>query len=178
LADVAIRTAEEPRALVSALRSAVSSIDKEQPVSNVRTLDEIVDESMRPWRFQMLLLMVFAGVAVALSVTGVFGVLSYAVTTRTTEFGVRVALGARPATLVALVLRQAAVLIAAGVIVGGAGAWALMRYLQALLFEVQPHDTETFALTAGLLAVTALVASVVPAIRAARTDPLVALRYE
>jgi predicted permease len=140
LADFAVRTSGDPRPLVGAIRAAVWALDGDQPLTNIRTLDDIVSTSVAARRFQMLLLAVFAGVAVTLSVVGIFGVLAYAVTQRTAEFGLRMALGAPSRTILTLVLRQAAVLIGAGVVIGLAGAWGLMRYLQSLLFEVQPHD--------------------------------------
>ncbi len=178
LADLAVRTSGDPRPLVAAIQAAVWALDKDQPVTNVRTLDEIVSASVAERRFHMLLLVVFAGVALTLTVVGIFGVLAYAVTQRTAEFGVRLALGAQSRTILALVLRQALVLISAGVLLGVAGAWALTRYLQSLLFEVKPHDASTYLLTTGLLVVVSVLASAIPARRAARVDPLVALRYE
>jgi putative ABC transport system permease protein len=178
LSDLAVRASVEPRSLLPSIQSAVWSIDKDQPVTNVRTLDEIVDLSVRQRRFQTLLLIAFAGVALALSLVGIFGVLAYAVSQRTPEFGIRLALGAPSRRVLALVLRQAVVLIAAGLAVGVLGAWSLTRYLQSLLFEVRSHDLATYALTAVLLVVASLVASAIPARRAARVDPLTALRYE
>jgi len=178
LSDLAVRASVEPRALLPSIQSAIWSIDKEQPVTNVRTLDEIVDLSVRLRRFQMLLLTAFAGVALALSLVGISGVLTYAVSQRTPEFGIRLALGSPSGRVLALVLRQAAVLIAAGLGVGVIAAWGLTRYLQSLLFEVRPHDVRIYASTAILLLVSALVASAIPARRAARVDPLTALRNE
>jgi putative ABC transport system permease protein len=178
LADLAVRTSGDPRPLLGAIRAAVWALDGDQPVTNVRTLEEIISASVAERRFQMLLLMVFAGVAVALGIVGIFGVLAYTVTQRTAEFGIRLALGAQSRTILALVLRQACVLIGAGVAIGLAGAWGLTRYLQSLLFEVQPHDVMTYVITAALLVLVSLLASAIPASRGARVDPLVALRYE
>jgi predicted permease len=178
LSDLAVRTSVEPRSLLPAIQSAVWSLDKDQPVTNVRTLDEIVALSVSQRRFQMLLLALFAGVGLTLSLVGIFGVLAYSVAQRTAEFGVRLALGAPPRTILALVLRQAAALIVAGLAVGVVGAWSLSRYLQSLLFEVRPHDLSTYLLTGALLLVASVLASAIPARRAARVDPLVALRYE
>ena len=178
LADVAVKTSGDPRQLVPALRAAVWAIDKDQPLTNVRTLDEVISTSLAERRFHLLLLVLFAGVAVALAVVGVFGVIAYGVAQRTAEFGIRLALGATSLTILALVLRQALMLIGIGTVAGLAGAFVLTRYVQSLLFDVQPHDAATYALTALLLVVVSTIASAIPAARGARVDPLVALRYE
>jgi ABC-type antimicrobial peptide transport system permease subunit len=178
LSDLAVRASTDPRSLVPAIQSAVWSIDKDQPITNLRTLDEIVDLSVRQRRFQTLLLIVFASVALALSLVGIFGVLSYTVAQRTPEFGIRLALGAPARTILTLVLRQAVRLIAVGALIGLAAAWALTRYLESLLFEVRPHDARTYLATVALLVAVSVVASMIPARRASRVDPLVALRYE
>jgi putative ABC transport system permease protein len=178
LADLAVRTATDPRALVNAIQAEVWAIDKEQPVSSVLTLEEILTASVAQRRFQMLLLIVFASVAVALAVIGIYGVLSYSVTQRTSELGIRIALGARPGAIHALVLRQAGLVIAAGITAGLAGAWAVTVYLESLLFQVKAHDWRTYAAAATLLAVVAVGAALLPARRGARIDPMVALKYE
>jgi putative ABC transport system permease protein len=178
LADFAVRTQGDPHLVSKAIQQQVWAIDKDQPVTNVRTMDEIVSASVAEQRFQMLLLTVFALVAVALAMIGVFGVLSYAVNQRMNEIGVRIALGASPARILGLVMRQAGALIAAGVIFGLAGAWALTRLVGHLLFQVAPHDTATYVGAVAGLAAVALAAAMIPARRGARVDPLVALRYE
>jgi putative ABC transport system permease protein len=178
LSDFAVRASGDPRSLLPAIQSAVWSVDKDQPVTNVRTLDEIIELSVRQRRFQVLLLLIFAGVALALSLVGIFGVLAYIVSQRTSEFGIRLALGAPSRTILSLVMRRAAGLIASGVLIGTAGAWSLTRYLESLLFEVRAHDAGTYVATALLLVVVSVLASVVPARRAARVDPIIALRYE
>ena len=178
LADLAVRTSANPRALANAIQSEVWAIDKDQPVTSVLTLEEILTASVSQRRFQMLLLIVFASVAVALAVIGIYGVLSYSVTQRTSELGIRIALGARPGAIHALVLRQAGLVIAAGLAAGLAGAWALTVYLESLLFQVKAHDVRTYASAAALLAVVALLAAMLPARRGARIDPMVALKYE
>jgi putative ABC transport system permease protein len=122
--------------------------------------------------------MVFASVAVALAVIGIYGVLSYSVSQRTSELGIRIALGARPGAIQALVLRQAGAVIAIGIAAGLAGAWALTVYLESLLFQVKAHDWRTYAASAAVLAVVALAAALVPARRGARIDPIAALKYE
>lgn len=178
LADFAIRTAGDPNQLTQALQQLVWSIDKNQPVSNVRTLMEVLSASAAQRRFQTLLLLVFAIVAVSLTTIGVFGVLSYAVTQRTSELGIRVALGAQPSQIVGLILRQASELIAVGAALGIAGAFALTRYFQSLLFEVGSHDATTHFGAVILLVTVALLAAWIPARRGSRVDPVIALRNE
>jgi predicted permease len=178
LADLAVRSAGDPRALANAVQAEVWAIDKDQPVTSVRTLDEIVSASVAQRRFQMVLLLLFAAVAVVLAVIGIYGVLSYSITQRTPELGIRIALGARPSAIHALVLRQAGAVIACGVAVGLAGAWALTVYLESLLFQVKAHDWVAYAVSAAVLAMVALGAALVPARRGARIDPMAALKYE
>jgi len=178
LADFAVRTQGDPHLLLRAIQQQVWALDREQPVTNVYTLDEIVSRSVAEQRFQMLLLSVFAGVAVALATIGVFGVLSYSVNQRMTELGVRIALGASPSGILAMVLRQAGTLVAGGAALGVAGAWALTRLVGHLLFQVQPHDAATYAAAVVILMLVGLLAALGPASRGARVDPIVALRYE
>jgi putative ABC transport system permease protein len=178
LADFAVRAAGDPRRLVKAIQEQVWSLDKDQPVTAVRTMEELISLSVADQRFQMLLLTLFAGVAVALAVIGIFGVLSYGVTQRMNELGIRVALGASPRRIMSLVLRQASVLIAAGVVLGLAGALALTRLVANLLFHVQAHDWRTYAVAVAMLAAAGVTAAMIPALRGARVDPTVALRYE
>ncbi len=178
LSDLAVRTAGEPRQLVNAIQSQVWALDKDQPVTNVRTMEEIIDASVAQRRFQTLLLAIFAGVAVGLATIGIFGVLSYSVSQRTPELGLRVALGAEPRNILALVLRQAGMLIGAGVAMGLVGAYGLTRYVESLLFGIHRGDWTTYLGAVGVLAAVAVAASVIPARRGARVDPIVALRYE
>jgi ABC-type antimicrobial peptide transport system permease subunit len=178
LADFAVRTAGDPRALVNAISREVWAIDKDQPVTNVRTMDEIIDEKVAERRFQTLLLLIFAAVAVALAIVGIYGVLTYSVGQRLSELGIRVALGAPPSAILGLVLRQAGALIAAGIALGIAGAYGLTRFLQDLLFEVKATDWHAYAGAVALLAVVAVIAALIPARRGARVDPVVALRQE
>jgi putative ABC transport system permease protein len=163
---------------VNAISREVWAIDKDQPVTNVRTMDEIIDEAVAQRRFQTLLLLIFAGVAVALSIVGIYGVLSYSVSQRISELGIRMALGAPPRAIVGLVLRQAGVLIAAGIVLGIAGAYGLTRFLQDFLFEVKATDWRAYTGAIALLAAVAIVAASIPAGRGARVDPVVALRQE
>jgi predicted permease len=178
LADFAVRSAGDPHALVNAISREVWAIDKDQPVTNVQTMDEIIDEAAAERRFQTLLLMIFAAVAVALAIVGIYGVLTYSVSQRLSELGIRVALGAPPRAIVGLVLRQAGMLIAAGIALGIAGAYGLTRFLQDLLFEVKATDWHAYACAVALLAMVAVIAALIPARRGARVDPAVALRQE
>jgi putative ABC transport system permease protein len=178
LADFAVRAAGDPRLLVNAIRQQVLAIDEDQPVTNVRTMEEVADASVAQRRFQTLLLLVFAAVAVVLALVGIYGVLAFSVAQRTSELGIRIALGANPLSVVALVLKQAGGLIAAGIFAGLGAAFALTRYLQSLLFGVQSTDWQTYAAAVLLLTAAAVAASMVPAVRGARVDPIVALRDE
>ena len=155
------------------------SVDANLPLSNVRTLEEIVARSISQPRFYMSLLTVFAGVAVLLAAIGIFGVLSYAVAQRTREIGIRMALGAHERTVLGLVVREAMMMAAGGVVIGIAIALPLTRLLVAkLLFGTKPYDPLTFASVGVLLTLIALAAAYVPARRATRVDPIVALRAE
>lgn len=178
LADLAVRTQGDPHLLLKAIQQQVWSLDKDQPVTAVRTMDEIVSQAVAEQRFQMMLLTVFAGVAVTLAMIGVFGVLSYSVNQRMNEIGVRIALGASPAHILGMVLKEAGTLVASGAMLGLAGAWALTRLVGHLLFHVEPHDAATYAGSVAVLVVVAMIAAMIPARRGARVDPMVALRYE
>jgi len=178
LADFAVRTAGDPHQLINAIQQQVWAIDKDQPVTAVRTMDEIITLSVAERRFQTLLLLLFAAVAVGLAMIGIFGVLSYSVSQRTSELGIRIALGAQPASILGLVMKQAGWLIGAGVAVGLGGAYVLTRYLESLLFNVKPNDWRTYAAAVLLLAAVSAAASLIPARRGSRVDPIVALRYE
>jgi putative ABC transport system permease protein len=178
VADFAIRTAGAPLAIVRDVQRQVWAIDKDQPVTRVETLEEVVSASVVQRRFQAMLLLLFAGVALALAVVGVYGVISYAVAQRTPEIGLRLALGAQRRDILSLTLARAFRPILAGLAAGFAGALAASRLLTSLLFEVKPFDPATFALVGMLLAMAALSACLIPARRATRVDPMVALRYE
>jgi len=178
LADLAVRTAGDPRQLVNAVQAQVWTLDKDQPITNVRTLEEIIDASVAQRRFQTFLLVIFAAVAVALAMIGISGVLSYSVNRRIAELGLRMALGAEPRAILRLVLQQAGALIAAGILLGLAGAFALTRYLQSLLFGIERTDWKTYAAAVALLSAVALAAALIPARRGSKVDPIVALRYE
>jgi putative ABC transport system permease protein len=173
-----IRTAGDPLALVGSVREAVRAVDANLPVAEVRTLEDVVERSVARQRFTMLLLGVFAAVALTLGAVGVYGVMASWVTERTHEIGIRLALGATRGEVAALVVRQALRPAAAGVLVGGGAALALTGLLRNLLYGVAPRDPVTFAAAPVLLGVVALAASWIPARRAAGLDPVGALRRE
>jgi putative ABC transport system permease protein len=173
-----VRTASDSGTIVAAVRDAVRSVDPTIPVFGVQTMDETIHQTMEQPRLSLALFAAFAGLALALAVVGVYGVLSYAVAQRTPEIGVRMALGARRGQIARLVARQATVLVGVGLAVGIVGALALSRLLTSLLVDVSPTDPLTFAGVVAVLAGTAGVASAIPARRASGVDPLVALRRE
>jgi putative ABC transport system permease protein len=160
------------------VKSEIQNIDKDLPVDNGETMQQLLAMSISGRRFNMLLLTVFAMVALALAVVGIYGVMSYAVTQRTQEIGIRMALGARAIDVLKLVVKNGMSLALIGVAVGLAGAFALTRLLASLLFQVTPTDRTTFAGVAVSLIVVALLACYIPARRATKVDPLVALRNE
>lgn len=173
-----LKSAIAPELLTAAVRNTLAAFDPDLPMYNVRTMEDRVGESLARRRFAMQLLAVFAGVALTLATIGIYGVMSYLVNQGTRELGIRLALGAAPMTILWFIGKQTALLAAAGVACGLAGALAVTVLMQSLLFEVTPRDPATFAATAAVLAVIALAAGLVPAGRAARIDPLVSLRSE
>lgn len=175
---IAIRSSSAPAAIIPAVRRTVNEIDPALPLTKIRTMDEVVAETQSRPRFLTLLLTLFAGVALILAAVGIYGVISYSVTQRTREFGIRMALGARPGSVVDLVLRKGISLIVCGLIIGIVSSLAATRLLSGLLFGVTPTDPMTFITTSVLLASVAVTASYIPARRATKVDPLVALRYE
>ena len=180
LQDMAIlvRTTVDPLSLAGAVRQAVLSIDPNQPISNISTLEKLVNESIAQRRLNMLLMGLFGGLAMLLSAVGIYGLLSHAVTQRTQEMGIRMALGAQVSDVLKLVLRQGMMLALAGEVIGLIAAFALTRLIRGLLFGVTPNDATTFVVVAGVLAIVALLACYLPARRATKVDPLIALRYE
>jgi putative ABC transport system permease protein len=164
--------------LSGSLRQIVNEVDKSVPVSSVKTMDHVVSESITQPRFNLFLLGLFSTVAMLLSAAGIYGVTAYAVTQRTHELGIRIALGAQVSDVLKMILGQGMAVIGIGVVLGLAAAFALVRLLRSLLFGVGENDPLTFvAITLGLLLV-ALIACYIPARRATKVDPLVALRYE
>ena len=172
------RTDVDPMSLTSAVRGQIAVLNKDQPVFNVRTMEEIVAQSIAPRRFSMMLLAVFAIVALALASIGIYGMMSYSVAQRTREIGLRMTLGAQRGNVLRLVIGHGMKLALAGVVLGLVAALALTRTMKNLLFGVSATDPLTFVAIALLLAVVALLACWVPARRATKVDPMVALRYE
>jgi putative ABC transport system permease protein len=176
--DLVVRTSGDPLQLAAAVRNEVWAVDKDQPVSNVSTMEAILALSLARERFNMLLLAIFAAVALALAAVGIYGVMSYSVTQRTHEIGVRMALGANRSQVLKLVVGQGAKLVLAGVTTGIVFAVALTRVMESLLFGVSATDPATFAVISITLVAVALFASYIPARRATKVDPMIALRYE
>jgi putative ABC transport system permease protein len=176
--DLVVRTQQDATSLAAAVRAAVWAVDKDQPVSNVRTMDQVFSAAISQERFQTLLLGMFATLALLLACVGLYGVISYTVVQRTHEIGVRVALGAQPRDVLRLVIRQGMLLTLAGLVVGIAAGTLLTRVLTDMLFGVTPRDPVTFVAVPVLLLVVAFLACWIPARRATRIDPLIALRYE
>jgi putative ABC transport system permease protein len=171
-----VRAQGNPALLASPLREIVHAIDPDQPVANVRTLDDVLETSVSQPRFRTFLLAFFALIALTLAAIGVYGLLAHGVAQRVNEFGVRMALGASPGTVLALVLRQGLVLSLTGVAIGLAASVAAVRALNTVLFEISPWDPVAWVVSAGTLLAVSLLASWVPARRALRVDPVVALR--
>jgi putative ABC transport system permease protein len=176
--DLVVRTNRDAGSLAGAVREAVWKVDKDQPVSNVRTMDQVFAATVSRERFQTLLLALFAALALVLACVGLYGVISYAVARRTHEIGVRMALGAQPGDVLKLVLRQGMTLTFAGLVFGIAGALAVTRVMTDMLYGVTATDTVTFISVGALLILVAFLACYFPARRATKVDPLIALRYE
>ena len=171
-----LKTGLDPASLVSQVRAAVQSIDPEQPIADVRTMDQWMSRSLETRRTPMMLLAMFGGVALVLSAIGIYGVLAFGVAQRVREFGIRQALGADRRSILSLVLTHGLRTVGAGVALGLLGAFLLSRFLQSLLFGVGQHDLAVFAGVTVLLLGVATVACYVPARRATLIDPIVALR--
>ena len=175
---VALRTAGSPLAQITSLRYALHQVSSEQVMYNIRTMDEIVSDSLAARRFSMVLLGVFAGLALVMACVGVYGVVSYIGSQRTHEIGIRMALGADRTAVLRMVVEDGVKMALVGVAIGLVAALGLTRLMANMLFGVSAHDPLSFAAMAGLLILVALAACSLPARRATRIDPLVALRYE
>jgi len=172
------RTSAEPGSLIAAVRNAIHAGDKDLAVDSIATMEQLLADSISLRRFSMLLLMIFAGAALTLAAVGIYGVISYSVTQRTHEIGVRMALGAQTKDVLAMVLKQGMRLALIGAGIGLVASFALTRLMKDLLFGVGATDSLTFVMIALLLMVAALLACWIPARRATRVDPVVALRHD
>jgi putative ABC transport system permease protein len=172
-----VRSAQNPSVLVPMIRREVSAFDPEQPIANVRTLDQVIADSIAPRRLSVVLLGVFAGVALLLAAVGIYGVISYLVLQRTHEIGVRMALGAQRGDVLRLVVGHALKLVGIGTALGLLLAFFSTRLLSAMLYDVGAFDPTTFGIVTVTLAAIALAASYIPAVRATRADPMIALTH-
>ena len=171
-----VRTRHDPATSVSSIRSEIARVDPAQPIANVATMDEHIDRALSRPRFMSMLIAVFGALALGLSIVGVYGVMAYSVTQRRREIAIRIALGARAATVVGMILSRTARLIAVGLVIGVGAAIALSRVLSGLLFAVDPSDLATFCIASLLLSAAALAAGAIPALRATRIDSIEALK--
>ena len=175
---VIIKGASDPNQLIGSVRAAIKEIDPDQPIFGIRTMGEIRAESVQNERLNLTLLSLFAGIALVLALVGIYGVMSYAVTQRTHEIGIRMAVGARPRDVFTMILGHGMKLALIGVAIGLAGAFALTRLMTSMLFGVEPTDATTFAAIAALLIGVTLLACYLPGRRATKVEPTVSLRYE
>jgi putative ABC transport system permease protein len=176
--DLAIRTSGDTSNIVGAVRQIIREVDPDQPISNIATMSEVLGVEAEQRRMGMIMLAAFAGLALLLASLGIYGVLAYFVTQHTREIGVRIALGANRSNILALVLKKGMGLTLLGVAIGLAASFVLTRLMSSLLFGVKAFDPLTFVVVPVLLATVALVACWIPARRATKVDPMIALRYE
>jgi putative ABC transport system permease protein len=175
---VVVKGNGDPNQLIAAARNQVRSLDPDQPIYNIRTMDEIRGDSVAPQRLNLTLLSIFAGIAFVLAIVGIYGVMSYAVTQRTHEIGIRMAIGAQPRDVFRMILGQGMFLTIIGMAAGLLGAFALTRLMATMLFSIKPTDPITFGVVALILVVVALLACYIPGRRATKVDPVNSLRYE
>jgi putative ABC transport system permease protein len=175
---IAIRTAGDPGQLAKAVTGLVRDMDPALAVAGIKTMEDVVSSSVAQRRFTMLLLTIFAGAALLLAAVGIYGVIAYSVTQRTREIGIRMALGAQQRDVLTMVVKQAVILAGVGIIAGAAGAFAVTRLMEGLLFQVKPADPVTFLAVSVLLGTVAVLASYIPGRRATKVDPVIALRAE
>jgi putative ABC transport system permease protein len=176
--NLLVRSAVEPHSLVSSIRAQISAIDPDQPITKIETVDELMDTSRAQPRFILILLAIFSGLALALAVVGIYGVLAYSVAERRQELGIRLALGAGKSDILRMIVRQGLALTAIGVALGLAAAFALARVMSSLLYKIGAYDLPTFALAPLTFLAIAFLASYLPARRATQVDPIEALRNE
>ena len=175
---VIIKGASDPNQLIGSARAAVREIDPDQPIYSPRTMNEIRGESVAGERLNLTLLSLFAGIALVLAIVGIYGVMSYSVTQRTHEIGIRMAIGARPRDVFTMILGQGMKLAIIGVVIGLAAAFGLTRVMASMLFGVTPTDATTFGAISALLIAVALLACYIPGRRATKVEPTISLRYE
>jgi putative ABC transport system permease protein len=173
-----VRARGEPAPVATAVRQAVQSLERNLPITNIRTMSELIGNSLYAARMGAMLIAGFGMLALLLAAVGLYGVMAYAVSQRTREIGIRMALGARTTDVLRLVLREGMTLVAIGAALGLIGALLFTRLLVSFLYGISPVDATTFVLTAIVLSVVAFVANFIPARRAMKVDPMVALRYE
>jgi putative ABC transport system permease protein len=173
-----VRSTSDPASLAATVRGKVKEVDPNQTVYDVATMEQRFMTAVAPQRFNALVMAIFAGMAVILAAVGVYGVMAYSVSRRTHEIGIRIALGAQLRDVMRLILGRGLSLVVFGISVGIAGALALTRFLSSLLYGIKPRDPMTFIAVSVVLIGVALIASYIPARRATKVDPMVALRYE
>jgi putative ABC transport system permease protein len=175
---VIIKGASDPNQLIGSVRAAIKEIDPDQPIFGIKTMDEIRGESVQNERLNLTLLSLFAGIALVLAIVGIYGVMSYSVTQRTHEIGIRMAVGARPRDVFAMILGHGMKLALIGVGIGLIGAFVLTRFMASMLFGVEPTDATTYGAIAALLLGVSLLACYLPGRRATKVEPTISLRYE